>query len=366
MSIAPYTIQDWLFDRAQGRFDLDLAESGVQFQLLRDLPLDPDWDLDYSLDRGTRELRERIAALYEDPGESNAASPPDRRDVVVTHGAQEALYLLYRSALAAGDHVITTAPGWQQAWEVPAHIGCEVSVLDWQPGTPFDAEALAAAVRPQTRMLILNSPCNPSGRALSDTEWDGILRVAEAHDLLVVNDEEYLLDFGASVVRRHPRSVSVSGLSKVYGMPALRVGWARGPQDVIERMVNYKRYTTVSNSVVWERVATRVLADRQRHVDRYRSLVSPGLEQLTAFAKAHDAHVELVPPHGTPFAWLRFTSVPVSSQDFAEQLLDRHRTLVMPAEVFGAEHGIRISYARPADVLAEGLRRIAEQLAASV
>jgi aspartate/methionine/tyrosine aminotransferase len=363
MSIATYTIQDWLFDRAQGRFEIDLAESGVQYQLLSDLPLEPGWDLDYSLDRGTPELRGRIAALY-----AETAVPPDadHRAVIVTHGAQEALYLLYRSTLAAGDHVITTAPGWQQAWEVPAHIGCEVSVLDWRPGSPFDADALASAVRPNTRMLILNSPGNPSGQTLTSTEWDAILRVAGSHDLLVVNDEEYLLDFGASVVRRHPRAVSVSGLSKVYGMPALRVGWARGPEDVIERMVNYKRYTTVSNSVVWERAAARVIADRDRHIARYRSLVAPGLQQLETFAREHESHLQLVGPHGTPFAWVRFTSVPVSSQQFAEQLLDQQRTLVMPAEVFGAENGVRISYARPADVLAEGLRRVSAQLAAVV
>ncbi|MFH8570112.1 pyridoxal phosphate-dependent aminotransferase [Streptomyces sp. NPDC017993] len=357
MSIASYTIQDWLFDRAQGRFDLDLAESGVQFQLLGDLPLESDWELDYSLDRGTPQLRAQIAALYE----GTEATEADRRDVIVTHGAQEALYLLYRSALEAGDHVVTTAPGWQQAWEVPAHIGCDVTVLPWRPGDPFDVEALARVVRPDTRMLILNSPGNPSGCVLSPADWDAVLDIARAHDLWVVNDEEYLLDFDASVVRRYPRSVSVSGLSKVYGMPALRIGWAKGPTDVIEAMVNYKRYTTVSNSLVWERVATRVLADRERHLERYRSLVTPGQRRLVQFAEEHAANVDLVHPDGTPFAWLHFTAG-ISSQQFAEELLADQRMLVMPAEVFGAEQGLRISYARPADVLEEGLRRLSAQL----
>ncbi|MFG2873455.1 aminotransferase class I/II-fold pyridoxal phosphate-dependent enzyme [Streptomyces sp. NPDC048337] len=352
--IATYTIQEWLFDHAQGRYDLDLAESGVQFQQVRDLPLDGAWELDYSLDRGTPELRAQVAALYGLAGDAD-------RDVMIAHGAQEALYLLYRSLLSPGDHVVATAPGWQQAWEVPAHIGCEVSVLDWRPGTAFDTDALARAIRPETRILILNSPGNPSGRSLQEQEWEGVLRVAREHGLWVVNDEEYLLDFSASIVHRYERSISVSGLSKVYGLPALRIGWAVAPADLIERMVNYKRYTTVSNSLAWEKAATLVLADRERHVARYHGLVEPGLAQLREFADAHRSVVELVEPHGTPFAWFHLNS-PVTSGEFAERLLERRRMLVMPAEVFGARQGLRISFARPHDVLKEGLSRLSAEL----
>ncbi|MET9773218.1 pyridoxal phosphate-dependent aminotransferase [Streptomyces sp. NPDC006367] len=355
--IATYTIQEWLFSRAQGRFDLDLAESGVQFQHVRDLPLDGDWELDYSLDRGTPELRARVAAVYGSTGYPAG----DGRDVMITHGAQEALYLLYRSLLSPGDHVVATAPGWQQAWEVPAHMGCEVTVLDQRPGTPFDVDALTRAVSPRTRLLILNSPGNPSGRSLSEAEWEGVLRVAGEHGLWVVNDEEYLLDFSASVVHRYARSVSVSGLSKVYGLPALRIGWATGPAELIERMVNYKRYTTVSNSLAWERAAALVLADRERHLARYHGLVGPGLVRLREFAAAHEGLVELVEPATTPFAWLHLDPS-VESAEFAERLLERQRMLVMPAEVFGARHGLRISFARPHEVLEEGLKRLSAEL----
>jgi aspartate/methionine/tyrosine aminotransferase len=355
MTIATYSIQQWLFSEARGRFDIDLAESGVQFQLLGDLRLDPDWGLDYSADRGIEELRTAVARLYghEDPSADRA---------VVTHGAQEALYLLYRSLLSPGDHVVTTSPGWQQAWEVPRHIGCEVTVLPWRPGTPFDTEALARAVGPRTRALVLNSPGNPSGCVLGPEDWDAVLGIARAHDLWVINDEEYLLDFADSVVHRHPRAVSVSSLSKVYGLPALRIGWAHAPADLAERMVNYKRYTTVSNSVVWEQAAVHVLAERGRHLDRYRSLMAPGLRRLRAFVQAHAPQVRLVEPAGTPYAWLD-TDLPTTSRELAERLLREQRVLVMPAEVFGAEHGLRVSFARPEEVLDEGLGRLGKVIA---
>ncbi len=355
MSISEYAIQHWLFDEAQGRYDIDLAESGVQFQLLGDLEIQPEWELDYSLDRGRPQLRRAIADMY-----GGAAVSADH--VAVTHGAQEALYLLYRTLLRAGDHVVTTSPGWQQAWEVPRHIGCDVTVLPWPPGTRFDIQALERALGTHTRMIILNSPGNPSGCVLGPDDFTAVMEVAAERGILVVNDEEYLLDFGESVVHRHPRAISVSGLSKVFGMPALRLGWVCAAADVVEGVVNYKRYTTVSNSLVWERTAELVLLRRAEHVDRYRRLVEPGLRTLREFAHRHSDTVRLVPPQGTPFAWVN-TLAASSSRDIAERLLEHHRTLVMPAEVFGAEKALRVSFARPAEVLEEGLERLGKVLA---
>lgn len=354
--IANYVIQDWLFRIARGRYDVDLAESGVQVQSLGDLAPDPRWDLDYSYDRGSAELCRQVAELYS-PDWADTAE--DR--VMIAHGAQEALYLLYRSFLSPADHVITVCPGWQQSWEVPAAVGCPVTRLYWEPGAEFDVAALKAAIRPDTRLLVLNSPCNPLGTAISAAAWDGILALAREHGLWIVNDEEYLTDFGESVVHRHPRSVSVSGLSKLYGLPALRVGWAVSSPEVIGAMVNYKRYTTVSNSLLCERLAVGALRDRDRHLKRYRELVDAGTARLRAFAERQSGRLELVPPQGTPFGWCRL-DIGISSRELAERLLEEQRVLVMPAEVFGAEHGIRITHARRPEVLDEGLARLEELL----
>jgi len=356
VSISEYAIQQWLFAEAQGRYDIDLAESGVQFQLLGDLEIQPEWGLDYSLDRGRPELRQAIVEMYGGP------SGIPTENVAVTHGAQEALYLLYRTLLRSGDHVVTTSPGWQQAWEVPRHIGCDVTVLPWPPGTRFDTDALIQSLGPRTRLIILNSPGNPSGCVIGADEWTAVMEVAAERGIWVVNDEEYLLDFGRSIVHRHPRAISVSGLSKVFGLPALRLGWVCAAAEVIDAVVNYKRYTTVSNSLVWERVAEGVLQRRAEHVQRYRQLVEPGLRILQDFARRHPEGVALVPPQGTPFAWLN-TLVPSPSRDIAERLLEQHRTLVMPAEVFGAERALRVSFARPADLLEEGFDRLGKVLA---
>ncbi len=101
--IPEYSVQSWLFETARGKFDIDLAESGVQRQLLSDIQIDPTWHLDYSFDSGHEELRAILARIY---GCSVTK-------VMIAHGAQEASYLIYRSLLQPGDHVVTVVPGWQ-------------------------------------------------------------------------------------------------------------------------------------------------------------------------------------------------------------------------------------------------------------
>lgn len=356
--IGTFAIQKWLFESAQGRYDIDLAQSGVQSLRAGELDISADWPLDYSQDRGLVDVRRAVAELYGD-----RVSADD--SVIVTHGAQEALYLFYRSFLSPGDHVVTTVPGWQQSWEVPRHIGCEVSKLLWAPGEPFDLTALRQAVRPETRVFVLNSPGNPSGCRIRPEEWSGIVEIAEANGLWIVSDEEFETDFSRALVTRYDRGLSVSGLSKMYGFPGLRVGWAAASgeagAEIIERMVNYKRYTTMCNSMLSERLAADVLDNRDRYVERSRDLLRPGLATLTEFVARHSDSLTLVPPQGTPFAWLRLPPS-LASLDFVERLLAEHRVLVMPAEVFGAEHGIRLTYARPLEALSEGLDRIGKLL----
>lgn len=347
-----YTIQEWLFSTAHGKYDIDLAESGVQFQQVSDIHINPTWILDYSTDRGQLALRERVAALYEGRTAEN---------VIITHGGQEALYLYYQATLNANDHVITVIPGWQQSWEVPSHIGATVSTLTWKPGSAFPVEDLSSAFKPNTKLLILNSPSNPIGSAISLSQWQEIVDLCHARGVRILNDEEYLTDFRESVASLAPDSISVSGLSKVFGLPALRIGWAVADKLTIEKMVNYKRYTSVSNSLLCENIAISALDNFQNNIDRYTSYLQKGLSQLRGFSEKHKKSLTLIEPQNTPFAWFNL-NLPMTSQAFAEQLLAEERMLIMPAEVFGYTQGIRVTYARDTAQLREGFQRISNLL----
>lgn len=346
--INTYTIQQWLFDEAQGAFDIDLGESGIQYHCLGDLRADPAFDLNYSQDRGNENLRTMIAQMY--------GAGADQ--VIVTHGSQEALYLFYRCHLGPGDHVLTFTPGWQQSWEVPAHLGADVTKLPLARESDYtiDWQGVADAVRDNTRLLILCYPNNPLGVTLSRDDWEQLERLRETTGIHVLIDEEYLTDYQASVFCRLPGSYAVSSLSKIYGFPGLRLGWFVGDQRVVNRMVNLKRYTTVCNSSICEYFALQVLGNRLHYVERYERLRGDGLDVLRPWVEAQP-QLALIEPQGTPFAYLKYHG-PGTSADFCLRLLQQKRVLLMPAEVFEDQQAVRLSFGRPREMLLEGLDRI--------
>lgn len=351
-TIAPYKIQHWLFSEAEGQFDIDLAESGIQHHYTKDLDLSQNYSLNYSLDCGDLKLRETIARLYE----------VEPTQVLITHGSQEGLYLFYRSFLKPGDHIITFKPGWQQSWEVPLHLGASVSILslDVKDSYKLSLEAIKAAITPNTRLIILNSPHNPTGHRIEGQILQKLTNLCRDKDIHLLNDEEYLTDYKNSIVHFSPLAYSVSSLSKVYGFPGLRTGWFIGSKEIIQQMTNYRRYVSVCNSSLCEQLAIQVLQQKDKYLQRYSKLVYQGLLELRTWIQRFP-NLKLVEPQGTPFAYITFPSS-IKTQDFASDLLRTQKVLVMPAEVFDDHNAIRLSFGRPLDILRDGLNRLAQAL----
>lgn len=349
MRISNYKIQDWLFQEAEGKFEIDLAESGIQYHHLYDLDLSENYHLNYSLDSGDLKLRDLIANKY----------GVDFSEVMIANGSQEALYIFYQTLLNPGDHVITFSPGWQQSWDVPIAIGAKVDVVDL---SKHDYDLNLSILKPylteKSKLVILNSPHNPTGKTLSPQILSEIKDFCGSRGIFVLNDEEYLTDYTKSIVNAGEFGLSgcVSSLSKIFGFPGLRVGWFVGPKDVIDQMINYRRYITVCNSHLCERLAEQVLNNFDKYVIRYHNMASAGLEVLRKWTQNH-TDLKLIEPQGTPFAYIVFPPH-IDTQDFARALLQQEKVLVMPAEVFDDRHAIRVSFGRPVEILQEGLSRM--------
>jgi aspartate/methionine/tyrosine aminotransferase len=347
VTVETISIRDWVFQEAEGRYDIDLGDSNAPCWKVGDLPDTSQVVLDYGADRGTTVLREHVAELY---GCSTRA-------IGITHGGQEALYLLYRTLLKPGDHLITFRPGWQQSWLVPERSGCTVTALPYGDGFRIDFAQLVAAFRPTTRAIVINTPCNPTGKALTAAERDMLLQLARSYDLYLIADEEYLCDFSESLVQEDSRVISVSGLSKVYGVPGLRIGWLCGDETVVANAMEYKHLTTISNSVLCEHLGSTLLARRSDLLEGYKTLLKEGYVTLQRWVASCGGQVSIVEPEGTPFCWVRL-HVPGSSLEFCRKVLHDMGVLTMPAELFGEKHGMRLTFVRPTAELEEGLSRI--------
>jgi aspartate/methionine/tyrosine aminotransferase len=347
---AAYPMRRWVFEDALGRYDIDLGDSHVACGTLAGLAVPGGIELNYGVDRGTPALARLVADRY--------GGDPAR--VLITHGAQEALYLLYCTLLRPGDRVLAFRPGWQQAWDVPDRLGCRVEIVDLAEDFALDLDAVAVAAGPDLRLITVNSPSNPTGRRLRPYELEALVTLAQRTRAYLVLDEEYVLDLSTSPAVSGVRIVSVSSVSKVYGFPGLRVGWLYGPLDVVSACAEYKHLTSISNSVLCEALAVDVLTRWEEFAREYHRLTEGGLRILTEWAARHEGRVRLVPPEGTPFAWLHLTTGE-PSLSFARRVLDTG-VMVMPAETLGATDGIRLSFAREPHELAEGLRRVGESL----
>jgi aspartate/methionine/tyrosine aminotransferase len=341
-------MRQWVFEESYGRYDIDLGDSHIQCGNLGQLAWPEKLELNYGVDRGGSRLIELVAARY--------GGSADR--VMVTHGAQEALYLIYNSLLRPGDRVIAFRPGWQQAWDVPARLGCRVEVHDLADDFSIDLAALAAAAGPDLRVITFASPCNPTGRRLRPEELAALIAVAERSDAYLLLDEEYVTDLSLSPALLSDRVISVSSVSKVFGFPGLRIGWMYAPADVIADCVEYKHYTSISNSVLCEALAVEVLSRSAQYAREYHRLTEGGLRILTEWLASYGGGMRMVQPEGTPFAWLRLPPGQ-SSLDCARRAL-RRRVLVMPAEVFDTASGIRLTFAREPDELLAGLQRLGD------
>jgi aspartate/methionine/tyrosine aminotransferase len=346
-----YPMNKWVFEDTPGRFDVDLSHSYVQGRRLSDLTVPYDLELDYGADRGTAELREEIAQLYRGSAES----------VLVTHGGQEALALLYSILLKPGDQVITFRPGWRQSWDTPALMGCQVDVMPLSGDFDIDVDAVAAAATSRLRIIVVVSPCNPTGRRARAATLERLVEILERSDGYLVLDQNYESDLTPPVAGSD-RVLSVSGLSKVYGFPGLRIGWMYGPEGLVRACGDRKHLTSISNSVLCEALACEVLRKSEYYLTDFHAQVAEGLEILQKWVSGQGDLLRLTPPEDTPFAWIELLDGS-DSMAFCRQALDRG-VLLMPAETLGGTSAFRLGMAIPPAELRDGLNRLEDMIRA--
>ena len=318
----------------------------------------------YTSNAGIIELREAVCAhlnrLY-------GVEYDPAREIVISVGVSEAVYLALTAILEFGDEVIVPTPcfvAYQAEVELAGGIAVEVPSYVEDNFMP-NLKGIRAAVTPKTKAIFIGYPNNPTGAVASREVLTGIAQIAEEHDLVVLSDEIYdQLVYGvphvcfASLPGMRERTILLGGFSKNYAMTGWRVGYACGPADLLQGLLRVHQYTIMSAPTTAQDAAVVAIknatADAHRMRDEYnrrRKLIVGGLNDLGM-------------PTFEPFgAFYAFPSIKASGMDgetFSELLLKEEKVAVVPGSAFGegGEGYVRCSYATAYEEIEEALRRL--------
>jgi aspartate aminotransferase len=322
---------------------------------------------------GIPELRAAVCAKLE--RDHGLAYEP--AEVVVSVGAKHTLFNLAVALLDPGDEVLIPSPYWVSYPEQVRLVDAVPVAVPTEERTGFDLdpERLRAAVTPRTKLVILNSPNNPTGAVFSSAALEAVARLAVERGLWVVSDECYEpLTFEGrrlSIAQLGPeikaRTLVVNTCSKAYAMTGWRIGYGAGPRDLIRAMTDVQSQVTSNPSSIAQWAAVEALAGPQDDVvkmaaefDRRRRLIVQGLNALPG--------VRCVMPKGAFYAFANVsglfgkrsgsTGKLAGSADVAEFLLDAAQVAVVPGADFGSDAHVRLSYATSTELIREGLARM--------
>lgn len=343
--VASLTIDELL--RLSGRNDADLSEL---------LPL----KMTYGAIEGSDRLRAAIRGLYE---------APHTHGVVVTHGTIAANALIHKTLVSRGDHVVAIVPTYQQHYSIPASIEANVDLLTLKAKDGFlpDLDALRRLVTPKTKLIALTNPNNPTGALIDRPMLEEIADIARQVGAYVLCDEVYRGaaqtgdGMSTSIVEVYEKGISTAGMSKVYSLAGLRLGWIMAPADVVEQVLLHRDYDTISVGMINDHFATMALENKDKLLARTHAITRGNLAILEAWV-AKEPLVSWVKPKAGTTAMLHLDTA-MTARAFCVDLLQETGVLLTPGDAFDMEGYVRIGYANSPDILTAGLEKMSAYLA---
>ena len=320
----------------------------------------------YTPNAGIPALRQAVSDLYKRRGLDYTS-----KEVLIGAGAISLLNLACTAMLDIGDEVLVPDPGWANYVGLMMQVGAvPVPVrMKEENGFMYDVADLKAALTPKTKMILLNSPSNPTGGVASEKNLRQVAEFAKENDLYILADEIYrelLWDDEpytsiASFPGMKERTVIVDGFSKTYAMTGMRLAWAAAPEEVIVVMTKLLEnvLSSVNEGVQWGGVAAlngsqECVEEMKRQYRRRREIIVGGLNDMKG--------VSCLMPKGAFYAFPNISQLGIPSREFAMRLLKEKHVVVVPGTGFGegGEGFVRLAYATSEENIREGLRRMKE------
>ncbi|HEY3341641.1 MAG TPA: aminotransferase class I/II-fold pyridoxal phosphate-dependent enzyme [Anaerolineae bacterium] len=297
------------------------------------------WDaltLGYTESQGLPALREEVARM----------SPGLSADDVLILAPEEGIFIAMQTLLNAGDHVICVAPAYQSLYEITRSCGYDLTPWHARPSEgkwSFDLDELKRSINPRTKLLVINFPHNPTGYLPSRQELDAIVSVAAQNGLRVFSDEMYRgLEYQPgerlpAMCGLYERGISLSGMSKAYALPGLRIGWlATRDGEIMSRWMHAKDYTTICSSAPSEVLALMGLRARQAIIARNLQIIQTNLTAADQFFAEFAAGFTWRKPRAGSVAFAQWLGgQPV--EQWCQAILDAQGVMIVPGSLFDAE-----------------------------
>lgn len=368
MKIDNFKIEDW-FNEYEKLSKYDMADTCVESLSLDGL-LEIVGDkeehlqtilkkqLNYGDIQGSLRLKRAISTLYKGVNLEN---------ITVTHGAIGANQLVMLAMIEQGDEVVSIIPTYQQHYSIPKSIGAEVKTLflkednNWLP----DVDELRDFVTPNTKLICMNNPNNPTGAVLPKEIMQEIVEIARENNVYILCDEVYRgLEhdgkISESIVDIYERGISTGSMSKVFSLAGLRLGWIVAPDDVMERVIIHREYNTISVSAIDDYFSALAIENKDKIIQRNLDIILRGKKILADWVESN-SHISWVEPKGGTTALLKY-DIDMSSVYLCKKLLDDTGVLFLPASTLEMEGYLRVGYCSDVKTLQEGLELFSEWL----
>jgi len=320
----------------------------------------------YTPSSGIPELRQAISEKFHK--DNGIDYKPNQ--IIVSNGAKHSCYNAVLAVCEPGDEVIIPAPYWLSYPEMVRLAGGEPVIVhtkqenDWKM-TPEEFEG---AMTPRTKMVIVNSPGNPTGSVYTKEELEALVEIASTEDIFILSDEIYekLTYDGAEHVSiaslsktAYDLTITINGFSKAYAMTGWRLGYLGAPEAIAKAIDAIQSHSTSNPCSFAQKGGLAALKGDQTAVEEMRQEFDVRRQYMVERLRAID-RVTVVEPKGAFYVLANISGFGLNSTEFAERLLTKHHVAVVPGVAFGDDRTIRLSYATGLDVIKKGLDRIDE------
>jgi aspartate/methionine/tyrosine aminotransferase len=299
----------------------------------------------YTESPGAPWLRQAIARIYKQI---------ESDDVLVVAAAEEGIFVLYHALVGPRDHVIVETPCYESGLEVARSTGAQVS--EWcrtfESGWAHDVAALEKLIQPNTKIIYINTPHNPTGLLMRAAVFQQVVALSASRNIILFSDEVYReLEHDPATrlpaaCEAYEHAVSLGSMSKTYGLPGLRLGWlATRDPEIIQRCLEFRYYTTICNSAPSEFLSALALRHREVLVHRNLEIVMRNLPLLDAFFHQRSHLFEWKKPNASPIGFVRFKPQR-DALEFCENVVRDAGVLLLPGSVYDQPRHIRFGFGR--------------------